>query len=183
MPRTRPLLTFVLAAYVVQAGSLRAEMQLDLPDVKRGALQISHVASGYGCDGLNQSPEMIWTGAPPETKSFIVSAYDPDAPTGSGFWHWMAFDIPPSVAGLAEGAGGSDHAMPSGSVLARNDFSMNRYDGACPPEGSTHRYVFTVYAMPMEHLPINASASAAMVGYFANTAALAKASVVAVYGR
>jgi Raf kinase inhibitor-like YbhB/YbcL family protein len=120
---------------------------------------------------------------PPATKSFIVTAYDPDAPTGSGLWHWSAFNIPVSVTGLEEGVGSVEGAMPEGSVTGRNDFSHNQYDGACPPEGSTHHYVITVFAMPMDSLPLDATASSAIVGYFANTASLERASVTVSYGR
>ena len=172
----------VLFASVLVASPALAEMMLNLPGLQDGHFATAQVLSGFGCDGQNLSPELVWSGAPPDTKSYIVTAYDPDAPTGSGFWHWSAFNIPAAVTQLDEGAsaGGS---MPSGAVQARNDFSHNQYDGACPPEGSSHHYLVTVFAMPMASLPLDATASGAMVGFFANTASLARASVEVSYGR
>lgn len=154
-----------------------AEMTLDLPGVTDGTFSAAQVLSGFGCDGQNLSPELICSSAPAETKSFIVTVYDPDAPTGSGLWHWSAFDIPASTTRLDQGA-----AMPLGAVQARNDFSHNQYDGACPPKGSTHRYVISVFAMPIDRLPLDDTASAAMVGFFANSAALDRAVVEVSYG-
>ena len=140
-----------------------ADMTLSLPSAADGHFQPAQVLSGFGCSGQNRSPELAWSGAPPETKSFIVSLFGPDARTGSGLWHWSAFNIPAAVTELAEGAAG---AMPVGTVAARNDFSHNSYDGACPPEGSTHHYVVTVFAMPAANLPLDQTASGAMMGFF-----------------
>jgi Raf kinase inhibitor-like YbhB/YbcL family protein len=165
------------------ASPALAGMTLEMPGLKDGTLPDNQVLQGFGCEGLNLSPELVWSGAPAETGSFVITAYDPDAPTGSGLWHWSAFNIPASVARLSEAAASPGGTVPDGMIQARNDFSQNRYDGACPPEGSTHRYVFTVYAMPMAALPLDSTASAAMVGFFANTGSLARASVTVTYGR
>lgn len=183
MPRFKLTLPRAVVAFVLISSPAMAEMTLQLPGIKDATFPADQVLSGFGCHGKNLSPEMVWADAPPATKSFIVTTYDPDAPTGSGFWHWAAFNIPASVTGLNQAAGSADGTMPQGSVMARNDFSDNLYDGACPPEGSTHRYVVTVFAMPMETLPLDATASSAMVGFFANTASLARASVTVSYGR
>lgn len=175
------MLRLLAASFLIATPAL-ADMTLTLPGLKDGSFTDDQVLSGFGCEGMNLSPEVAWSGAPPETGSFILTAHDPDAPTGSGFWHWSAFNIPASVSHLDEAASGGG-TMPPGAVQARNDFSHNQYDGACPPEGSTHRYVFTIYAMPMATLPLDAGASGAMVGYFANTGSLARASVTVPYGR
>jgi hypothetical protein len=165
---------------LVLASPAFADMTLTLPGAADGSFHRGQVLSGFGCTGENRSPELEWSGAPPDTKSFVVTVYDPDAPTGSGLWHWSAFNIPADVTSLVEGA---DAAMPDGTVTARNDFSHNNYDGACPPEGTTHHYVVTVFAMPAATLPLDSTASAAMVGFFANTSALARARVTVSYGR
>lgn len=183
MSRFMLTLPRAIFASLIFSSPAMADMTLQLPGIKGTTFPAAQVLSGFGCHGQNLSPEMIWNGAPPETKSFIVTTYDPDAPTGSGLWHWSVFNIPASVTGLEEGVGSVEGAMPEGSVMARNDFSDNVYDGACPPEGSTHHYVITVFAMPMETLPLDGTASSAMVGFFANTASLVRASVTVSYGR
>jgi Raf kinase inhibitor-like YbhB/YbcL family protein len=137
-----------------------------------GKVPSAQVLNGFGCTGGNVSPALAWSGAPKNTKSFVITLYDPDAPTGSGFWHWSAFNIPAGTTALKAGA-----ALPAGAVAARNDFSWNSYSGPCPPQGTTHRYIFSVYAMPTATLPLDETASAALVGFFAHTGELAHASL------
>lgn len=104
-----------------------------------------------GCGGKNQSPQLSWSGAPAGTKSFAITCFDPDAPTGSGYWHWLAFDIPASVTTLDVGAG-TDRA-PVGGKSARNDYGFSSYGGPCPPQGDgPHRYIFTVFALAVANL-------------------------------
>ncbi len=160
------------------ASPALAEMTLTLPDAPDGKMPAAQVLNGFGCTGGNLSPALHWTGAPEGTQSFVVLIHDIDAPTGSGFWHWAVFGLPGGTTDLAAGA-----ALPAGAVAARNDFSHNQYDGACPPPGPAHRYVVTVFAMPQPSLPLDETASAAMVGFFANTGALDKASQTLTYGR
>ncbi len=171
------------AAFAPSASTL-AGMELTSIDIAEGqAMDHDQVFAGFGCEGRNLAPSLSWFGVPEGTRSFVVTAYDPDAPTGSGFWHWSVFNIPASVTNLPEGAGTDTAPLPDGAVQARNDFSQNAFGGACPPEGRTHRYVFTVYAMPQDNLPIDKNASGALVGFFANTTNLGKASITASYGR
>jgi len=155
------------------------------PTLRDGApLPAHHVLNGFGCFGDNASPALNWRNPPQGTKSFAVTVYDPDAPTGSGWWHWVVFNIPSTATGLAEGAGNAGGALPAGAVQSRTDFGKPGFGGACPPEGhGDHRYIFTVYALDAATLDLAPDASAAMVGFTLNAHTLGKASLTAIYGR
>lgn len=147
-------------------------------------LSLKQVYRGFGCEGGNISPQLSWSGAPDGTKSFAITAYDPDAPTGSGWWHWTVANLPANVHSLAEGAGGEGGKLPPGAVQGRTDYGEARFGGACPPEGDKpHRYQFTVWALKTDKLPIDANASGALVGFMLNANALGKAQITATYGR
>lgn len=143
----------------------------------------TQVFNGFGCKGENKSPALAWKGAPAGTKSFAVTVYDPDAPTGSGWWHWTVFNIPPSVTALPEGAG-SGAGLPAGAVQGRTDFGSAGFGGACPPAGDKpHRYVFKVFALKTDKIDLDSNASGALVGFMLNANKLATASMTARYGR
>ena len=128
----------------------------------------------------NTSPHLKWFGAPEGTKSYAVTCYDPDAPTGSGFWHWTVANIPADVNELTTGA--SPDAMPAGSVEGRTDYSPSVYGGAAPPPGhGPHRYIFTVYAVDVPHLDLTPDSSGAFFGFNLHFHALAKASITCTY--
>jgi Raf kinase inhibitor-like YbhB/YbcL family protein len=156
------------------------------PVVKdKGTVDMEQVFNGFGCTGGNVSPELNWTGAPKDTKSFAVTVYDPDAPTGSGWWHWVIFNIPASVNKLPANAGKPDSGIaPKGSVQSRTDYGVPGYGGPCPPEGDKpHRYIFTVFALKVDQLPLKEDSSGALVGFYLNANALGKAKLTATYGR
>ena len=150
-------------------------------------LGADHVLSadfGFGCAGGNKSPQLAWSGMPTGTKSFAVTCYDPDAPTGSGFWHWLVVNIPANVNELAEGAGSAGGKLPTGALQTRTDFGAPGYGGPCPPPGDhPHRYLFTVYAVGVDSLPVKADTSAAIVGFQLNFNTLAKAAIMGLYKR
>jgi Raf kinase inhibitor-like YbhB/YbcL family protein len=116
--------------------------------------------------GKNVSPQLQWSGFPAETKSFVVTVFDPDAPTQSGFWHWVVVNLPVSVTELDGGAGESDSALPGGAFHVRNDMNHSAFDGAAPPQGDRdHRYVTTVHAVDVDKLDVDASTTPAVVGF------------------
>lgn len=165
---------------------IAADFTLTSSDVKQGAtIAEQHVFNGFGCQGGNISPALSWSGAPADTKSFAVTVYDPDAPTGSGWWHWVVFNIPASANHLPRNAGSSQGSgLPTGSIQSRTDFGKPGYGGPCPPTGDKpHRYQFTVYALKTDKLPLDENAPAAMVGFYLQQNLLKKAVLNARYGR
>jgi Raf kinase inhibitor-like YbhB/YbcL family protein len=180
----RTLLALALLALATPA-SAAGKLTLTSADVKPGGqLGDKQVYAGFGCSGENVSPELSWQNAPAGTKSFVVTVYDPDAPTGSGWWHWVVYDIPADAKGLPAGAGSGKGELPQGARQARTDFGAPGFGGACPPPGDKpHRYVFTVYALKLEKLDVPADASPAMIGFMTKANALGSATFTARYGR
>lgn len=175
-----------LALFFVSSTVFAGDFALSSPQLKEGGrLGMDQVFSGFGCTGKNISPALEWKGAPKGTKSFAVTVYDPDAPTGSGWWHWVIFNIPAGVHSLPANAGSVASGLaPKGSVQSMTDFGKPGYGGACPPKGDkAHRYQFTVFALDIEKLPLDASAPAAMVGFFLNQHVLAKAMLTVYFSR
>jgi Raf kinase inhibitor-like YbhB/YbcL family protein len=181
-----------LAAALLLAGAATAGAQgtghftVTSPDIKPGGtIPLRHVGSMMGCPGQNVSPALQWSGAPAGTKSFVVTTYDPDAPTGSGFWHWVVYNIPASTTTLPAGAGDpKGHALPSGATQGNTDLAQPGYIGPCPPQGDKpHRYIFTVYALKTAKLELPANATAAMVGFNVHGNQLAKATLTGKWGR
>ena len=146
-----------------------------------GKLPEAHVFNGMGYQGENLSPHLAWQGAPDGAKSFVVTVYDPDAPTGSGWWHWVVINIPASVNELPRGPGSRAGLLPNGALQTRTDFGPPGYGGAAPPNKETHRYIFTVQALSVEKLDLPADASAAMVGFMVHLNSLGKASLTVTY--
>lgn len=141
--------------------------------------------NGFGCSGENQSPQLSWTNAPEGTKSFAITMYDPDAPTGSGWWHWLAFDIPANIYEIPANAGNIDlNLMPEGVIQSITDYGSKGYGGPCPPEGhGIHQYTITIHALKTDKLGVDENTNAAVVGYYIGNNTLAKASIVAYYER
>lgn len=149
-----------------------------------GTLSMDQVFNSFGCTGKNMSPQLSWKGEPIGTKSFAINVYDPDAPTGSGWWHWTIFNIPLTVHELSQNSSANSKQLPKGAVQGRTDYGVSQFGGACPPVGDKpHRYIFTVYALDTEKLDLNKDSSGALIGYYLNKHALAKSSITATYGR
>jgi Raf kinase inhibitor-like YbhB/YbcL family protein len=175
---TRPPLTFSFFPDV-------PSFEVTSDDIADGvALSHAQVADIMGYSGENKSPQLSWSGFPAETKSFTITVHDPDAPTGSGFWHWLAVNIPADVTDLATGAGSTNpDELPDGVLQARNDAGTVGYVGAAPPSGDpAHRYVHTVHALDVEQLDVDANSSAAVVGFNLRFHAIARAQIVPVFG-
>lgn len=159
---------------------------LSSPDIKSGAmLTLDQVANSFGCSGKNISPALTWSGAPKGTKSFVVTVYDPDAPTGSGFWHWVVFNIPATATSLPQAIGSNSKvSLPAGAIESRTDTGTPGFMGACPPQGhGVHHYQFNIYALDVESLPLTKDATPAVVGFNVHFHTLAKASIEAIYER
>jgi Raf kinase inhibitor-like YbhB/YbcL family protein len=154
-------------------------------DVTEGVqMSEAQVYNGFGMSGLNISPHLRWSGFPAQTKSFAVTCYDPDAPTGSGFWHMVLVDIPATVTQLPTGAVTADgSALPKGAFCVRNDYGSKDFGGAAPPAGDPpHRYVFTVHALDVDTLGIDSDVSPAVAGFNLGFHTLARGTIIPVYG-
>ena len=178
--------TLALAIAVPAGSQVAGPFTLSSKEVAGGKqVPLDQVFGGMGCTGKNLSPSLTWRGAPADARSFAVTMYDPDAPTGSGWWHWVVYNIPGSVSGLAAGAGDpAKKLLAPGSLQGNTDFGAPGYGGPCPPQGDKpHHYVFTVYALKVDKLDVPAGATAAYVGFGIHANTIAKATFTALYGR
>lgn len=168
-----------LAILSLPAAAQASDFKLEVPAFGGGTLKPAQFSSAMGCTGGNLSPAIRWSGAPKGTKSFVVTLYDKDAPTGSGFWHWVVVDIPADATALDEGAGNGAAELPTGAHMTNTDMSTPGFLGVCPPPGERHEYRITVKALKVPKLELPENASPALVGFVSNMSKLAEASVVA----
>ncbi len=180
------MLKFAIAVAATLAPFAAAAFEISSSDIAPGAkIADEQVFSGFGCTGKNVSPALKWSGAPAGTKSFALMIYDPDAPTGSGFWHWVMFDIPPAVTELPKGAGDAKAGKaPAGAIQSRTDFGVPGYGGPCPPQGDpAHHYHIMLFATDQAKLGLDENTTAAVVGFTLHFHTLAKTELLGVYGR
>ncbi|AEF55966.1 YbhB/YbcL family Raf kinase inhibitor-like protein [Marinomonas posidonica] len=172
------IMTGLMGSLLSMAGQA---FELTSQDIQEGhKLPKSFEFNGFGCSGENKSPQLEWSSVPTGTKSFAITVYDPDAPSGSGWWHWSAFNIPASVTSLPQGA----DLTKLGATELKSDYGSTGFGGVCPPKGDNmHRYQFTVWALPVEKLDLNARVSAALAGFTVRSLAIDKAVLVAPYNR
>jgi Raf kinase inhibitor-like YbhB/YbcL family protein len=177
---------FAVALAGLSTLTYAAGFKLSSPEIKANHMIAKRFEfNGFGCSGENKSPALKWSGAPKGAKSFAVTVYDPDAPTGSGWWHWVVINIPADVTGLAANAGAlNSTTLPQGAVQVRSDYGSAAWGGTCPPQGDKpHRYIFTVYALKTDKIDVPADATAALTGYMIHANMLGKASFTAKYRR
>lgn len=172
---------------------MRPDPYDDLPAVPSFHLQSGLIADGqtmpvaqrsgiFGAGGEDTSPDLAWSEFPAETQSFIVTMYDPDAPTPSGFWHWVVIDLPAGVSSLATGAGEGNETLPAGATHLTNDGGSRRYLGAAPPPGDPHRYYVVVTALDIPETGVPDTASPALALFQTLSHTIARATLVPVYG-
>jgi len=175
------ILSFFFSTSVI-AGSLT----LSSKDIAQGKfMSKAQEFNGFGCIGEDLSPHLKWTNAPKGTKSFAITAYDPDAPTGSGWWHWQVVNIPINIVEIPTGAGStSSNAVPTGSIQIKNDYGSRGFGGACPPKGhGVHHYRFTIHALSVEELALTEDASGALAGYMINANTIESSTIESLYQR
>ncbi len=174
----------VAIAALFAGNTLAFDLSSPDPEVKMGhPMPKAQEYKGFGCNGDNLSPALEWKNPPPGTRSFAVTVFDPDAPTGSGWWHWIVYDIPASATGLPGGAGVMAR-LPGGAKQGRNDYGERNYGGACPPSGDRpHHYIFTVHALKVEKLNVPDDASAALIGFNIISNRIGLAKLTTIYSR
>ena len=188
-----------LVVYAIAVTADAPPFSFTSPDLAGGTFTNKFVLNGFGCTGQNVSPALVWSNAPAGTRSFAIQVHDPDAPTGSGFWHWAVYNIPASTTGLQQGAGNTASSLPAGAFAGNTDFldtgatgGNGNYGGPCPPAGDTpHRYVFTLYALAVDKIEVAGgvprTATAGLFSFVLNRGVgpglLGKASFTVRYGR
>ena len=173
-----------IAANRQPSPATAAPFRLFSGDIRNGArLPEAQVFNENGYHGENVSPQLAWSGAPVGTKSFVITLFDPDAPSGHGWWHWAVIDIPANVFKLPRGAGSGKALLPKSAQTLRNDFGNSRYDGAAPPPGKPHRYIFTIYALSVAKLPAASDSSAAQLSKILRGKILYEAKITTTYGK
>jgi Raf kinase inhibitor-like YbhB/YbcL family protein len=180
------ILAVISAVMVVQAApGQTSAFKLASPDIVQGhKIGAAQVYNSFGCSGQNISPTMGWSNPPAGTQSFALMVYDPDAPTGSGWWHWVVYNIPANIDILPAGAGNPDqHRLPAGALQGRTDFGSHEYGGPCPPPGKPHHYHFRLYALKVAKLDVPADASAAFISFNIHANEIAESVIVALYSR
>ena len=172
------LLMFLMMGSLLDAGEFTLAS-----DTLKGQLTKQEEFNGFGCNGENRSPELHWSHPPKGTKSFAITVFDPDAPTGSGWWHWIVVNIPATVTHLPQDAS-AKHLLPKGAIETVTDYGKPGFGGPCPPKGDKpHRYIFTVYALDTDRLDVKPDTDSAHVGFLINRHAIGKASLISYYGR
>ena len=175
---------FCALSLIAVLPALAGTLTLSSQDIAQGELMNKKQEfNGFGCNGEDMSPQLAWSNIPKGTKSFALTVYDPDAPTGSGWWHWQLVNIPVTVIQLPPNAGSAVQDLaPVGSRQIQNDYGITGFGGACPPEGhGVHRYRFTIHALSIETLELPENASGALTGYMINSNSIGSSTIESLY--
>jgi len=187
MTRQLLILTSLSLLAVVALAADTMPFSLSSPDLVPGRrIPLAHVFNDAGCTGGNRSPSLEWRGVPIGTKSFAITMFDLDEHgSPSGWWHWVVYDLPPTINGIAENAGSDkEPRLPAGAIQGRTDLGNDAYHGPCPGKGEpAHRYLITIYALKVAKLPVPPEASGAMVSWTVRDYMLAKATLISTYAR
>jgi len=176
------VLKFVVA-FTLFASLLSGDSFSLVSDTLKGQMGKKEEYNGLGCNGENRSPELHWSGAPKGTRSFALTLFDPDAPTGSGWWHWIIVNIPPNVTEIPEDASGK-HQLPKGAIETITNFGKSGFGGPCPPRGDmAHSYVFTLYALDTDKLDVNEKTDSSSVKFLIGQHVLDKSILISHYKR
>lgn len=180
----KPFLVLINLFALINVVSAQRTFSLKSNDIG-GQMTPVQESNSYGCSGQNISPQLSWVNPPEGTQSYAITMFDPAAPTGSGWWHWVVFDIPGSTRAIFANAGNpTKNLLPKGSIQSNTDAGKPGYNGPCPPEGhGFHPYIITIYALKTNKLGLDQHASAAQVGFILNNKAIGKASIIAYYKR
>ncbi|WP_291619113.1 YbhB/YbcL family Raf kinase inhibitor-like protein [Colwellia sp.] len=182
----KPLTLITLFTLSFPSAVFADSFRLSSQDIAEGKfMSKAQEFTGFGCTGGDLSPQLQWSGVPKGTKSFAITGYDPDAPTGSGWWHWQLVNIPNTVTEVAAGAGSTKKDLaPAGSMQIQNDYGSRGFGGACPPAGhGVHHYRFTIHALSVERLELPLDASGALAGYMINANTIATSTIESLYKR
>ena len=185
----KKLLPVIIGAATIAMSSLASAQTFSLtsPELASGKFANANLLSapyGFGCSGGNVSPSFSWSNAPAGTKSFVLTVYDRDAPTGFGWVHWVLTNIPGTATSIPGGITADGKNLPNGALQTRTDFGVPGYGGPCPPQGEQHRYEVTLTALKVDNLPVvTADATPALVGFFAKANSLGEAKLTITQGR
>lgn len=178
--KNKILIPFITILFLFVSNESFARMRLKSADIKSGrSIDLKHVFNDFGCIGENKSPNLLISNVPKEAQSLAITVYDPDAPTGSGWWHWIAYNIDVNTKEIATGA----KEISENTVFGRNDYGTYNYGGPCPPVKSRHRYIFTLYALDVDKIDLPKDASGAMIGFYLNKHKIKTDSLTALYSR
>jgi len=171
--------------YAAEESKQTSDFALTSPDIAAGRkIASAQIFSSFGCSGQNISPALSWSHAPQGTQSFALLVHDPDAPTGSGWWHWLVYNIPATASSLPAGAGDPKmRSLPGGALQGRSDFGTYAYGGPCPPPGKLHHYHFRLYALKVPKLDVPADASAAFIAFNVHANEIGETQIMATYSR
>ena len=185
--RVTAMVLAMLGAVALLGTPARAdEFRIHSSDIVNQIIKQDQVQSsnyGAGCAGGNLSPHLDWENAPPEAQSFVLTMFDKDAPNDMGWFHWVVVNIPNTVNSLPPGASADGAVEATGAMQTRTDFGTPGYGGPCPPVGTAHRYIFTIFALRVPKIPVDQEATPALVGIFIQANKIASASFTGIYAR